>query len=83
MVNAFSIRLAQTQRFTKILNRIIELGIIPQSWKEGIITPIPKGGDPTQVNNLRLITLLPIQGKILERIIHKRLMNHIDMNHIL
>ena len=75
--------LAQTQRLTKILNRIIKSGNIPLSWKEGIITPILKGGDPTQVQNLRPITLLPVQEKILEKIIHKRLMNHIDMNHIL
>ena len=75
--------LAQTQRFTNLLNRIIDSEVIPQSWKEGIIIPIPKGGDPTAVNNLRPVTLLPIQGKILEKIIHKRLMNHMDINQIL
>ena len=46
------------------------------------MTPMPKGGDHTHVNNLRLITLLPIYGETLETNIHKRLMNHMDIDHI-
>ena len=47
------------------------------------VTPLPKDGDPTDVNNLRPISLLPIPGKIVEHLIHKKVMSYLDRNHIL
>ena len=47
------------------------------------MTPLPKGGDSTDVSNLRPISLLPIPGKILERLMHNKLSSHIELNNIL
>ena len=41
---------------------------IPHQWKEGITVPIPKT-NPPQENKVRLITLLPVPSKILERLV--------------
>ena len=56
---------------------------IPLSWKSAVVTPLPKGGDSSNVTNLRPISQLPIPGKILERIIHTKISEHLDLNHIL
>ena len=45
-------------------------GIFPDDWKIANVIPLKKGGDPTDVNNLRPVSLLPLPGKIAERLIH-------------
>ena len=44
--------------------------IFPESWKIANVIPLQKPGDPTNVNNLRPISLLPLPGIKLERIVH-------------
>ena len=55
----------------------------PDKWKSATITPIPKKGDSHSVNNLRPISLLPLPGKLLERLICNRLQSYLDTNNIL
>ena len=57
--------------------------MIPNSWKHATIIPLKKCGNSTDVNNLRPIFLLPLQGKILEKLVHKRLLNHMETNNLL
>ena len=45
--------------------------------------PIPKSGDHSQATNYRPISLLPIIFKVLERIIHSRLMKFLTANKLL
>ena len=40
--------------------------------------PLQNRGDHTDVNNLRPICLLPLLGKILERIVHRQLICYIE-----
>ena len=47
------------------------------------VNPLSKGGDSSQVTNYRPISQLPVQGKILERLIHTKLEVHLDVNNIL
>ena len=58
-------------------------GIVPEKWKLSTIIPIPKGDDQSNVTNLRPISLLPLPGKMLERIVHSHISNHLDTNNIL
>ena len=67
----------------RIFNLSLETGTVPNSWKHAIIVPLKKCGNSSDVNNLRPISLLPIQGKILEKIVQKRVMNHLDTNKLL
>jgi ribonuclease HI len=54
------------------------------AWKQGVICPILKPGkDPTEVKSYRPITLLSCIGKLMERIIQKRIEYHIEANHAL
>ena len=49
------------------------------SWDKSVY----KDGDPKLVSNYRPISLLSIPSKLLERIIHNKLMNHLLSNSII
>ena len=51
-----------------IFNQCLETGVFPSEWKKGNIVPIHKKGDKQMVQNYRPVSLLPICGKILERL---------------
>ena len=53
-----------------MFNKSLSLRRIPSEWKMSHITPIYKDGDPAQACNYRLISLLSLLSKILERIVH-------------
>ena len=54
-------------------------GIFPDTWKKGSIIPAHKK-DKTLINNDRPIRLLPIFGKIFERVIYNSLFNYFLRN---
>ena len=47
----------------------IESGIFPTEWKMANVVPIHKRDDKQNVKNYRPVSLLPIFGKIFERLI--------------
>ena len=48
------------------------------AWKKAQVTPIPKDGNPLDVNNYRPISLLPIPSKIIEHLIHSQVDQYLD-----
>ena len=48
--------------------------------EEVIVIPIPKAGSSALVKNYRPISLLPLPGKILEKLVHTQLSSHIESN---
>ena len=74
--NRFLIKLPKNQReiLLKLFNSSFRTAAIPEDWKISNIIPIPKSGkDPTSPASYRPISLLSCVGKIMERIINKRL----------
>ena len=70
-------------QFKFILNLSFNTGMFPNSWKIAKITPLPKEGDLSSCNNYRPISLLPLPGKIAEKIVHSRLTEYLENNYIL
>ena len=70
-------------QFKFVLNLSFATGSFPNSWKRAQITPLPKEGDLTCCNNYRPISLLPLPGKIAEKIVHSRLTDYLENNNIL
>ena len=70
-------------QITYLYNLSILQSSVPLAWKVALVTPLQKDGDPTDTNNLRPISLLPLPGKILERLIHSQVMNYLESNNIL
>ena len=61
----------------------IQTGIFPKDWAKGTITVILKNGQPSDPLNWPSITQTPIFAKVLEKLIHKRLLAYFDDNEIL
>lgn len=52
---------------------------VPNSWKIGRTVPIPKPGkEPSSVSSYRPITMLSCVGKLMEKIINRRLEYHLE-----
>ena len=77
---AFTVWLRQV---THIFNLSLSTATFPDAWKQALVIPIPKTGDLTKVQNYRPISLLPLPGKILEKLIHSQLSNHLESDSLL
>ena len=66
---------------TKLYNLSLSQGIVPSSWKIATIISLPKEGDLKDVNNYRPVSLLPLPGNILEKLVHSRVMKHLEELH--
>ena len=69
--------------FTKQFNKLLQSGTFPEEWSIGIIVVLFKGGDETDLNNYRGITLLSIFGKFFLGVLLDRLNNIISQYEIL
>ena len=66
-----------------MLNQSLQTGVFPDKWAQASVCPIPKAGDLHLVKNWRPISILPLPGKILEKICTKYLLNDLNLNNIL
>ena len=65
-------------QFTHLVNESLTNSDFPDSLKSATVIPIPKQGDLSQVQNYRPISLLPIPGKIIERVVHQQVSFHLE-----
>ena len=68
---------------THMINLSFKTGVVPTDWKEARVVPVYKSGPRSQVDNYRPISILPTLSKILEKLFHKQLMNHLERNGLL
>ena len=66
-----------------ICNKLFAQGIYPERLKFSLIKPIYKSGDKSSPLNYRPISLLSTFSKIFEKVIYKRLFDHLNNNAIL
>ena len=66
-----------------MFNQSLTLGVFPESWAIATITPIPKYGDLHNIKNWRPISIIPLVGKILEKICTRFLSDQLADNEIL
>ena len=62
---------------------MLSTGTFLDTLKFSEIKPIYKKGNKTLITNYRPISLLPVFSKIFEKILYKRLYNHLTLNNIL
>ena len=75
--------LAMPDTLVKILNMSRTHAHFPWAWKLGMVVPIPKKIGSLCVEDLRPISLLPLPGKIMERVMSLRLNSFLRRNNIL
>ena len=61
---------------SKIFKAYTKEAVFPESLKIEKMTPIFKNGDSTKQSNYMQISILPVFLKMLERILHNRILNH-------
>ena len=66
-----------------IFNMSIRAGEIPNDWRTANVTPIHKKGDRTEPCNYRPVSLTSQVCKLLEAIIRKSIVEHLERNGIL
>ena len=68
-----------------IWNQSIKEGMFPDTAKIAKVIPVYKGKKPdaTDLTNYRPISLLPIVGKVIEKIMHTQLSGYLNQNKIL
>ena len=56
-------------------------GVVPVVWKEAVTIPVPKKGkNKKNPRSYRPISLLSCVGKLLERMVNRRLISHLESN---
>ena len=68
---------------TFMYNLSLRTSQFPKAWKKALVIPIPKTGDLTQVKNYRPISLLPLPGKVLEKLVHSQLSVYLEAEGLL
>ena len=77
---AFSILITE---ITFMMNLSVSTSHFPDAWKEALIVPIPKVGNLNQVQNYQPISLLPLPGKVFEKLVHAQLSRYLENNNFL
>ena len=75
--------LALVHQLTYLFNLCLSYGVFPDNWKISTVIPLQKDGDRSDGGNLRPISLLPLPGKLLEKIIHTKMMTYLTGNNLL
>ena len=66
-----------------IFSKSFEAGEVPLDWKKAHVTPIFKKGERYLPSNYRPVSLTCIASKIMEHIVTKHIMNHLEKHRIL
>ena len=66
-----------------IINKSFLNGIFPDKLRIVKVVPLHKGGSTQDLNNFRPISLLSIFGKIIEKIMYKRLYHFLELHIVL
>ena len=69
-----------TRQLCFMYNLSFTSGIFPDDWKIANVIPLRKGGDSMDVNNLRPVSLLPLPGKLAERLMHTHVSKFVEEN---
>ena len=68
---------------TMLFNKILRSSTYPDLWKRANVSPIYKKGNRQEKNNYRPVSLLPVAGKVLERLVFKRMYTYCMENNLL
>ena len=61
----------------------LKSSIYPSTWKKANVTPVHKKGDKQCVSNYRPVSLLPVFGKIFEKLIFNEIYSFLDREKLL
>ena len=68
---------------TALFRQSLDCGILPKDWSDAIISPVYKKGDVHLASNYRPISLTCVLSKVMEHIICKHILSHLEAHNIL
>jgi hypothetical protein len=68
---------------THIFNKVLSTGVFPERLKSAEVKPLYKKGEKSEFYNSRPISLLTSFSKVTEKIIYRRLYDHLNIYNIL
>lgn len=68
---------------THIINSCIEKNYFPTCWKVAHVIPLPKVKNPSELKDLRPISILPVLSKLIEKILNAQIREHLNKFDIL
>ena len=68
---------------TKIINRSLTTGKVPDTFKISHVGPLFKSGDPSIPKNYRPVSFFPIISRILVVMVKRQVMAYLDSHHIM
>ena len=77
------VMLSVPEHICSLFCKSLQIGNIPKVWTKGTITVIPKDGDLSDPSNWRPITQTSIFTKLLEKLVHTRLLRYFLNNNII
>jgi Reverse transcriptase (RNA-dependent DNA polymerase) len=72
-----------TKPLCTMFRQSLNEGKLPQSWKEGHVTPIFKKGLRMRVDNYRPVSLTSVVCKVMEKIMRRAVIEHMITNNLL
>ena len=85
-IPAFILKAAATELAPALANMFklsLNLGEVPQDWREASVVPLFKKVDRHLASNYRPVSLTSITCKLLEHIVHSNVIRHFDRNDVL
>ena len=86
MISIWMIKICDTsicRPLKLIFQSCLESGKFPNEWKKANVVPVHKKGDKQILKNYRPISLLPIAGKIFERLLYDRMFEFFIANNLI
>ena len=68
---------------TYIINLAIVTSTYPDSFKVGVLSPVPKSGDLTERSNWRPVVILNATSKSLERVLNFQIKQYLEKHQLL
>ena len=78
----FELRNTLCLPLTRFFNLSLKQGSVPKCWKEANVTPLFKKGNKHAAENYRPVSLTSTVCKLMERIVKKKVMEHMENNEL-
>lgn len=66
-----------------IVNFSLQSGTVPAVWKMSVVTPLPKVNNPSGIDELRPVSILPAASKVLEKVVKCQVVSFLAVTGIL
>ena len=65
-----------TPCLSKLFRLCLSSSTFPSCWKNALVQPVPKKGDPSQPSNYRPIALTSVLSKVFESLLNRKIWKH-------